>query len=214
MGLSIWVTGGGTREPIDDVRFVGNRSTGSMALALVQEAVQRGHSVTCFLAESVAAESRPGVRFLRYETSQDLAMALREAEPSPEAIFHAAAVSDYAPVVAEGKVPSGQETWTLHLKPLPKLVDDLRARFPRALLVMFKLESEISRAELVSRARAAGERAGAQWVFANLLQEVGVGHAGVMVEVAGNREIPIVGRDQVAAALIRTAEDAISGAAP
>jgi phosphopantothenoylcysteine synthetase/decarboxylase len=142
--------------------------------------------VTAFLAEGVAAPRSSRIAVVRFTTSADLARALLEGgRRPPDAILHAAAVSDYAPRRLRGKVKSGAPRFTLVLHPLPKIVAALRRRFPGARLAMWKLESGVSVAELKRRALAAARGAGAQAVFANRLEDVGAEHRGFLLETAG-----------------------------
>jgi len=164
------------------VRFLGNVSTGRMAAALARAALRRGDRVTLFLAEHAPAPRSRRTRLRRFVTSGDLRARLQETRPAPDVVLHAAAVSDYAPAPVRGKVASGRPAWTLRLLPRPKLVAELRRRHPRAILCMFKLESGVSRAELVRRATAAARRAGADLVFANRLEDVGREHRGLLID--------------------------------
>ncbi len=180
--LRFWITGGGTREPIDAVRWIGNVSTGRMALGLARTAAARGHAVTLFLAQHVVAPRSPRIDVVRFESSAQLRTALLAAQPAPDAILHAAAVSDYAPRPLRGKFASGQGGWRLELRPLKKIAPALRRRYPRAAFVLFKLESKIAPAELFSRAIKTARNAGADGIFANLLEEVGAEHRGWWVD--------------------------------
>lgn len=207
--LSIWITGGGTREPIDDVRWIGNVSTGRLALALARRAAQRGHRVTAFLAEGVPAPRSPRICVERFVTTADLERRLFAARRvAPDAILHAAAVSDYAPRPIRGKVASGGARWTLELRPLPKVVARLRRRYSRARLATFKLESGIGIAELRRRALAAARHAGAQAVFANRLEDVGAEHRGFLVDAATGRAVEARSRAAAARLLVSWCEDA------
>ncbi len=196
--LEVWVTGGGTREPIDAVRWIGNVSTGRMAAELARVAARRGHRVSLFLAAHASAPRSRSIRIVRYVTTADLAAALRACRRSPDAIVHAAAVSDYAPRPRRGKVKSGAERWWVELRPLPKLAPGLRRRHPRAVLILFKLESGIALPRLFARAAAAARAAGADAIFANRLEEVGAGHRGWLVDPAGG--VPCEASTRVAAA--------------
>lgn len=183
--LEVWITGGGTREPIDAVRWIGNVSTGRMAGELARAAAARGHRVTLFLAAHAPAPRSRSIRVIRFVTTADLAAVLRGRRRSPDAIAHAAAVSDYAPRPRRGKVPSGADRWSVELRPLPKLAPGLRRRHPRAMLLLFKLEAGIARARLFARAAATARAAGADAIFANRLEEVGAEHRGWLVDPSG-----------------------------
>jgi phosphopantothenoylcysteine decarboxylase/phosphopantothenate--cysteine ligase len=98
-GLRVLVTAGGTREPIDSVRFVGNRSSGRMGFAVAEEAARRGADVTV-LAANVGLPRRPGIEYVDVETAAELAAAATERFPACDVLFMAAAVADYRPVQA------------------------------------------------------------------------------------------------------------------
>jgi phosphopantothenoylcysteine decarboxylase/phosphopantothenate--cysteine ligase len=115
-GKTVVVTAGGTREPIDAVRFVGNRSSGRMGVAIAAEARRRGADVT-LIASNLAVEAPEGIEVVDAPTAEDLAReTLRRADSN--VVVMAAAVSDYRPAEAlEGKRPKDGETWTLELEP-------------------------------------------------------------------------------------------------
>ena len=103
-GRRVLVTAGGTREPIDSVRYIGNRSSGRMGLALAAAAGARGAVVTCVLA-NVALEPPPVARVRRVQTAAELAAACREEFPAHDLLLMAAAVADFRPVgAATGKL--------------------------------------------------------------------------------------------------------------
>jgi phosphopantothenoylcysteine decarboxylase / phosphopantothenate---cysteine ligase len=95
-GLAVLVTAGGTREPIDAVRYVGNRSSGRMGFALAEEAARRGAAVTV-VAANVALPRRPGIRYLDVETAAELAAACAAEFECADLLLMAAAVADYRP---------------------------------------------------------------------------------------------------------------------
>jgi phosphopantothenoylcysteine decarboxylase/phosphopantothenate--cysteine ligase len=121
-GKRILVSAGGTREPVDAVRFVGNRSSGRMGVALAAEAARRGAEVT-LLAANLAVPAPVGVEVVEVPTAAamlDAALARRDAD----VVLMAAAVADYRPTDArEDKRPKDTETWSLELQPT---VDVLR----------------------------------------------------------------------------------------
>src|SRR6476659_7441230 len=95
-GLHVLVTAGGTREPIDPVRFVGNRSSGRMGLALAAAATDRGADVT-LVAANVSLPAPPGVRRLDVETAAELAQAVEAEFPACDVLLMAAAPADFRP---------------------------------------------------------------------------------------------------------------------
>jgi phosphopantothenoylcysteine decarboxylase/phosphopantothenate--cysteine ligase len=140
-GVRVVVSAGGTREPLDDVRFLGNRSSGRMGVAVAAEAARRGAEVT-LLAANLLVPAPPGVECVPVGTAAELR---REALARADAdlILMAAAVADYRPAErVEGKRPKDDEPWTVELVPTPDIVKALgAARRPGQLLVAFGAES-------------------------------------------------------------------------
>jgi phosphopantothenoylcysteine decarboxylase/phosphopantothenate--cysteine ligase len=95
-GVSVLVTAGGTREPIDSVRYIGNRSSGRMGFALAAEALRRGASVT-LIAANASFEPPAGVRLVEVETAAELASACERAFDGADVVLMAAAVADFRP---------------------------------------------------------------------------------------------------------------------
>src|SRR6266849_3652278 len=114
-GKTVLVSAGGTREPLDGVRFVGNRSSGRMGVALAEQARKRGARVT-LLAANLAVPAPAGVQVVETPTAADLA---REAKSrgDGDVVLMAAAVADYAPAPAAGKRPKDGQPWELTLRP-------------------------------------------------------------------------------------------------
>jgi phosphopantothenoylcysteine decarboxylase / phosphopantothenate---cysteine ligase len=95
-GLRVLVTAGGTREPIDSVRYVGNRSSGRMGFALAREAARRGAEVTV-IAANVALEPPPGAQIIPVNTAAELAAACRNELADCDVLLMSAAVADFRP---------------------------------------------------------------------------------------------------------------------
>ncbi len=126
-GKKVLVSAGGTREPLDAVRFLGNRSSGRMGVALAEEARRRGAEVT-LLAANLAVEPPSGVEVVDTPTADAL---LREvlARADADLVLMSAAVADYRPTaVAEAKRPKSAEPWTVELEPTEDVVTALAAR--------------------------------------------------------------------------------------
>ncbi len=117
-GLRVLVTAGGTREPIDSVRFVGNSSSGRMGLALARAAQARGAEVTV-IAANVALDPPAGVRWRKVSTAAELQRACEEEFPACEILLMAAAVADFRPASpAAGKIKkAGRELLQVELEP-------------------------------------------------------------------------------------------------
>jgi phosphopantothenoylcysteine decarboxylase/phosphopantothenate--cysteine ligase len=139
-GKHVVVTAGGTREPIDSVRFIGNRSSGRMGIAVAEMALRRGARVT-LLAANLAIPVPAGVEVVQTPTVSDLE---REALARADAdvIVMVAAVADYrASSEMEGKRPKGDAPWNLELTPTPDIAAALgRGRRPEQVLVAFGAE--------------------------------------------------------------------------
>jgi len=126
-GRRVLVTAGGTREPLDAVRFLGNRSSGRMGSALAAEARRRGAQVT-LVASNLSVPAPVGVDVVEAPTAEDVA---REtlARGDADVVVMAAAVADYRPVHAEeGKRPKDDEPWTVTLEPTRDVLRELGAK--------------------------------------------------------------------------------------
>jgi phosphopantothenoylcysteine decarboxylase/phosphopantothenate--cysteine ligase len=137
-GKTVLVSAGGTQEPLDSVRFVGNRSSGRMGVALAEEARRRGARVT-LLAANLAVPVPTGVEVVETPTAADLAREAK-ARASADVVLMAAAVADYAPEPIEGKRPRSGETWELSLRPTEDILSGLGERNNGTVLVGFGAE--------------------------------------------------------------------------
>jgi phosphopantothenoylcysteine decarboxylase/phosphopantothenate--cysteine ligase len=128
-GMRVLVTAGGTREPIDSVRFLGNSSSGRMGLALADAARGRGAKVT-LVAANVALDAPPGVTVRRVGTAAELERACEEEFPACDVLLMAAAVADFRPKDAfDGKIKKGgRERLTIELEPTVDVIGRLSAR--------------------------------------------------------------------------------------
>jgi phosphopantothenoylcysteine decarboxylase/phosphopantothenate--cysteine ligase len=125
-GKRVVVTAGGTREPIDAVRFVGNRSSGRMGVALAAEAKRRGAEVT-LIASNLGVAPPTGVEVVEAPTAEDLT---REtlARAAADVVVMAAAVADYRPSeTSTEKRPKGDEPWPIELEPTDDVLRMLTA---------------------------------------------------------------------------------------
>jgi phosphopantothenoylcysteine decarboxylase / phosphopantothenate---cysteine ligase len=141
-GLRVLVTAGGTREPIDSVRYVGNRSSGRMGLALAEEAARRGAEAT-LIAANVSLPRPAGVRWIDVETAEELGSAAREEFRSSDVLLMAAAVADFRPREAEADKISkaGRKGLSLELEPTTDVLGELvPLRRPGQTLVGFAAE--------------------------------------------------------------------------
>ena len=172
----IVVSAGGTREPLDPVRFLGNRSSGRQGLAIAQAAAERGAEVVLVAAHldaDVAAEAAAvdGVRVVPVGTAAELAVAMEDVAADATLVVMAAAVADYrAAEIAERKIKkddTGDEL-TLRLVRNPDVLAGLAAsRVPGRLVVGFAAETAADREELLALGRAKVARKGADLLVLN-----------------------------------------------
>lgn len=165
----VLVINGATQEPIDDMRVISNKSSGAMGAALAQEAWRLGAEVEVWFAHGEATMPAQAT-ITRFSTVHDL-LALAQRAREFDIVLVPAALSDYAPDKAAGKIPSSAGHLKLDLAPLPKAIDEL-SKHVKGKLVPFKAESGISDEELVERARKSLRRVNAALVVANNLQHV------------------------------------------
>jgi phosphopantothenoylcysteine decarboxylase / phosphopantothenate---cysteine ligase len=125
-GKRVLVSAGGTREPLDAVRFVGNRSSGRMGVALAEEAHRRGAQVT-LIASNLAVPAPEGVEVVEAPTAADVEQAASVHEA--DIVLMAAAVSDYRPVKTEdAKRPKDKKSWQIELEPTADVLRGLAER--------------------------------------------------------------------------------------
>ncbi len=144
-GKKVLVTAGPTQEPIDPVRYIGNRSSGKMGFALAAAAAQRGAEVT-LVAGPVALATPRGVRRTDVATAREMEHAVLEEFPHSDILVMAAAVADFAPVSpSDRKIKRDQVAdgpWTLELARNPDILKTAGERKGKQLLVGFALETE------------------------------------------------------------------------
>jgi phosphopantothenoylcysteine decarboxylase / phosphopantothenate---cysteine ligase len=141
-GARVLVSLGGTREPLDPVRYLGNRSSGRMGAAIVAEALRRGAEVTA-VAAATTVDPPAGAHLVRVETAQQLYAAVLAAADAQDVLIMAAAVADFRPKrVAEGKLKKDQGVPEVVLEPTPDTLAELgRRRRPDQVLVGFAAET-------------------------------------------------------------------------
>ncbi len=140
-GVRIVVTAGPTHEPIDPVRFIGNRSTGKMGVAVAGEASARGADVRLILGPDTVP-GPPGVPTVRVETAEEMQRAVVSAAGDADVVVMAAAVADFRPkVVSDGKLKKESGTPELHLEPTPDILRELGEHKGDRILVGFAAET-------------------------------------------------------------------------
>ena len=186
-GLHVVVTAGGTREPIDPVRFIGNRSSGKMGNELAAAAIRQGATVTLVTAGAAPA-ALPGLEVVPVETADEMHVAVRAALAGARVLIMAAAVADWRPrQVAPQKLKKGADTLTLELVPTVDILRALRADDAAAgvFIVGFAAETE----HVIDNARTKLDAKHLDLVVANDVSQEGIGMG------ADENEVTIIGRD-------------------
>ncbi len=204
-GRAVLVTAGGTQEPIDPVRFIGNRSSGRMGVALAAEAARRGAEVT-LIAANVSYKA-PGVRVVGVQTAAELDSAARAEFPGADVLLMAAAVADFRPVRAQDiKIKkSGRDQLALALEPTTDVLRALsEARHPGQTLVGFAAEHGESG---LVHARAKLESKGLDAVVLNDISRSDIGfdtedNEVTIVTAAGEQPVPLGPKTAVAGAIL------------
>ncbi|QYH36125.1 bifunctional phosphopantothenoylcysteine decarboxylase/phosphopantothenate--cysteine ligase CoaBC [Salinibacterium sp. M195] len=169
-GRSVLVTAGGTREPLDPVRFIGNRSSGKQGVALATAAAARGASVT-LIGANLEVAPPAGVRFIEVGTTLELQSIVNAEAVTADLIVMAAAVADYRPAeTAQSKIKKRSDSSTLELR-LEENPDILRgvvaARSGDQVIVGFAAETEPDDAALLELGRAKVTRKGCDYLVVN-----------------------------------------------
>ncbi|HEX5705846.1 MAG TPA: bifunctional phosphopantothenoylcysteine decarboxylase/phosphopantothenate--cysteine ligase CoaBC [Pyrinomonadaceae bacterium] len=142
-GERVLITAGATREDVDPVRFLTNRSSGRMGFALAEAARARGAEVTV-VAGPTSVEPPANVRILRVRSAEEMRAAVREEVGAASVFIAAAAVADYRPSArAEKKIKKSAKAWTLELEPTPDILSEVsRTRSNGLLVVGFAAETD------------------------------------------------------------------------
>lgn len=158
------ITAGPTREPLDPVRYLGNRSSGRMGYALAEEAWVRGAQVT-LISGPVSLPPPLGVTLVRVESADEMLEALRPRVPDADLLVFSAAVSDYraAQVLAQKMKREQSGEWSVSLEPNPDLALETLSMGGRGLRLGFALET----GDLLGEARRKMDRKGFDWIMAN-----------------------------------------------
>jgi phosphopantothenoylcysteine decarboxylase / phosphopantothenate---cysteine ligase len=215
-GVRVLVTAGGTREPIDSVRYIGNSSSGRMGLALAGVALQRGAEVT-LIAANVALSSPEGVRRVEVRTAAELQRACEQEFERCDVLLMAAAVADFAPAPTDGKIKKGgRERLELVLEPTADVISGLAGhRRAGQTLVAFAAEHG---AEGLQSARGKLAAKGVDAVVFNDISRDGIGFDSTENEVTilttagaggapAERHVARAGKEQIAAEILDAVED-------
>jgi phosphopantothenoylcysteine decarboxylase/phosphopantothenate--cysteine ligase len=174
-GETVLITAGGTREPIDPVRFIGNRSSGRMGYALAEAARSRGAKVILITAPTGLA-APAGCERIDVTTASQMHDAVLAHLPQATMVIKAAAVSDFRPVAAAAQKLKRNGPLTLSLEPTEDIAQSVAAhRNPGTLLIAFAAETVGDTQELIRNAREKLGRKGADAIVANDVSQPGLG---------------------------------------
>jgi phosphopantothenoylcysteine decarboxylase/phosphopantothenate--cysteine ligase len=169
-GKRILVTAGGTREPLDPVRFIGNRSSGKQGVAIALAAAARGASVE-LIGANLEIDVPPSIRVEQVGTTLELQAAVVAAARKADVVIMAAAVADYRPeTVAQSKIKKEQQGDELELKLVknPDILQQISASRPKGQIVIgFAAETETDAGTLLELARAKVARKGCDFLVVN-----------------------------------------------
>jgi phosphopantothenoylcysteine decarboxylase / phosphopantothenate---cysteine ligase len=214
-GRSIVVTAGGTREPLDAVRFVGNRSSGRMGIAVAEEAKARGADVT-LIASNLTVPPPAGIETVAASRAEDVEREVL-ARADADVIVMAAAVADYRPLASVGgKRPKTASRWTVELEPTTDVLAALGAdRREGRVIVGFAAEHG---EDAISRAHEKLERKNANLIVFNDVSRSDIAFDAEENEVVligrdGEKRIAKAGKRAVAAALLDEVTRMLNGRA-
>jgi phosphopantothenoylcysteine decarboxylase/phosphopantothenate--cysteine ligase len=201
-GMRITVTAGPTREMLDEVRFLSNRSSGKMGYALARAARMRGAQVT-LISGPTHLEPPQGVRLLTVENAAQMRRAVLESLGETAVLIMAAAVADFSPSGSSGGKIEKAALSSLALEPTPDILAEVGALSERPLVIGFAAEAGggVARAERKLRDK------GVDLMVYNDVTEAGAGfdvdtNRVVIIGKAGNTELPLMSKDDVSHAIL------------
>jgi len=213
-GKHVVVSAGGTREPIDLVRFVGNRSSGRMGVALAAEAKRRGADVTLVYANG-SAPPPGGVEVVSAPTAADMRREMLD-RADADVVLMAAAVADYRPSKPEdGKRPKSSEAWSLELEATEDVLAELGAR-PRNGQILVGFAADAGDRGLERAREKLANKRGNLFVY-NDVSQPGIGFEAednelVLVSARGERRIGRRSKEECAVAILDEVEGLLGGA--
>ena len=208
-GTQVLVSAGGTREPVDAVRFLGNRSSGRMGVAVAAEARRRGAQVT-LLAANLAVPAPDGVEVVQAPTAADLEREARNRSTAADVVVMAAAVADYRPTKpTEGKRAKTEGVWHLELEPTADVLA-LLGEQERNGQVLVGFGAETGEAGLERKRRMLTDK-NLDLVVYNDVSIPGIGfdapdNAVTLVTRDGERQLAKASKDEIAAGIVDEVE--------
>ena len=201
-GETILITAGGTREPIDPVRYLGNRSSGRMGHSLAEEAVSRGARVILVTASSLAAPA--GCDVIRVETAAEMSTAVLQHLPVSTVVIKAAAVADYRVTMPSPSKLRRSGPMTLELTPTDDIVAEaVKRRSEGTLVVAFAAETE----DLETNARSKLFRKGVDAIIANDVSAPHLGfdserNSGLFITAGSTVDLPESSKREMASRIL------------
>lgn len=206
-GKKIIITAGGTMEKMDDVRFITNKSSGKMGIALAEECYLRGADVM-LLRATTSVKPRYSMLEKTFDTADDLYAIIQKEVTSRDIIFHTAAVSDFQ--LAEridGKI-SSKSSVNLHFTPRIKISDQIKKLNPTINLIVFKAEYGLSEEELINEALQKLEEANADAVVANDISrsdrgfQVDTNEVIIVTKHGLQKKLPLASKKEIARGIV------------
>lgn len=213
-GKRVVVSAGPTREAVDPVRFLSNRSSGKMGVAIAAAAWRRGADVV-LVAGPLAVDAPVGARVRQVETTADMFTAVREEIPGADVLVMAAAPADFRPASAAGqKIKKGSAPESIPLAPTPDILRDTIADRPAGMVAVgFALETD----DVLRNAAAKLESKALDLIVTNDVTEPGAGFSVdtnrvTLIDRDGVRtELPLMSKDDVADAILDRIAELLNG---
>jgi len=187
-GKTILITAGPTREPIDPVRYISNRSSGKMGYAIADAAVSRGARVTLVSGPTSLTPPAGVANFVRVTTAEEMRNAVVAELPKNAIVIKAAAVADYAPAAPSDrkiKKESSGDSLTLDLRRTPDILGEIESASPKPFVVAFAAETDAVEAN----AREKLQRKDADLIVANDVSDASIGFD------SDQNEVLVIARD-------------------
>jgi phosphopantothenoylcysteine decarboxylase/phosphopantothenate--cysteine ligase len=211
LGRRVLVTAGGTQEPIDPVRFIGNRSSGLMGFTIARGAAARGAKVTLVTGPTELPDP-PGTDVVRVRTAEEMRAAVLGVASSADAVIKAAAVADFRPRGAVGsKLKKADGPPEIELVPNPDILQELGSSrslmAPGGILVGFAAETETDPDRLAELAASKREAKGADMIVANDVSSSDSGfgtrtNRAVIATAEGVRDVGLATKESLAEAIL------------
>ena len=211
-GKKLIVTAAGTIEPIDPVRYIGNRSSGKMGYAIAEAAAERGAEVVLVSGPSALADPMD-VKCVRIESAREMREAVLREYEDADAVIMSAAVADYhVKDVAENKIKKSEESWSIVLERNPDILRELGAmKKPHQVLVGFAAET----CNLMEYAKRKLEQKNLDYIVANNVSQKGAGfqtetNIAVIISRDGKtEELPMMKKSELARIILDRVESVL-----